>query len=111
MITVHFEKTEDSMTLSAAGHAGAAERGMDPVCAAVTALFYTLAQCLAQQRQLLEEAPHIRIGEGEAEITARPGESGAAAVEQSFWVVRTGLKLLACNYPAHIKIHEKGNRK
>ena len=98
------------MTLAAAGHAGAAARGMDPVCAAVTALFYTLAQCLWEQRQLLEEVPRIRIEDGAAEITARPAGEGRAAMEHSFWVVYTGLKLLAHNYPEHIKIQEKGNR-
>ena len=105
MITLCFERNEgESIRLSASGHAGAALRGMDPVCAGVTALCYTLAQCLLDQRKLLREDPHIRIQSGTADMVARPTREGMAAVEHTFRVVETGLRLLASNYPEHIKI-------
>ena len=108
MITVQFEKTgEGILRLTAAGHAGAGPRGADPICAAVTALCYTLAQALQLQRRQLAEDPHIRIREGAAELTARPIPEGAAEVTQTFWVVWTGLKLLEHNYPENLKIQQE----
>lgn len=105
MITLHFEREKDgALGLSVCGHAGAAVRGADPVCAGVTALCYTLAQALSDQRQLLREDPHICLLPGKGEIQARPKEEGAAAVEHTFRVVWTGLRLLSHNYPEYIKI-------
>ena len=97
MIKVRFEKKEEICRLSVTGHAGAAPRGADPICAAVTALCYTLAQALTLQ---LGEKARISIREGAAEIAA----PGSQTAEHTFWVVWTGLRMLAYNYPEHITV-------
>ena len=104
MIKVQFEKKEEICRLSVTGHAGAAPQGSDPVCAAVTALCYTLAQALTLE---LREKARVSLREGAAEITA-PAEGAA---EHTFWVVRTGLRMLAYNYPEHITMEEKTNER
>jgi len=108
MITVHYEESSmGTFSLAASGHAGAGPRGSDPVCAAVTALCYTLAQALRTQREKLREAPQIQIREGHARIAAQPTREGAAEIGHTFRVVCGGLRLLAHNYPEHIQW--KGN--
>lgn len=108
MITVQFERREDGVyALTASGHAGAGPRGGDPVCAAVTALCYTLAQALQLQREKLRESPQIQIREGYARIEAQPAREGAGEIGHTFRVVCAGLAMLAHNYPAYIQW--KGN--
>lgn len=70
------------------GHAGAAEPGRDPLCAALSILMYTLLAALPAgetERELDDGCCRVRGG-------------GRAAYE----VIAAGLRLLAAEYPEHV---------
>jgi len=77
------------------GHAGYAPKGEDIVCAAVSALIYTLVA-------------YLNRTENTAEVVIRPGYVTAAAMEQSpaLAVVRCGLEQVAANYPRCVEISD-----
>ena len=93
------------MTLK--GHARAAPKGQDLVCASATTLAYTVAQAVQffhEQGGILSRKPKIDIREGNATVIATPTEEGYAEVLHAFWVVQCGIHLLAHNYPNHVEL-------
>lgn len=87
------------LRLTAQGHAGAAPKGTDLVCAAVSTLLCTLA---AQLRQA-DDAAYTQLAAGYAELQAAQSEKTAAA----FSFAETGLRMLAGEYPKHIRVLDK----
>ena len=70
------------------GHAGAGERGKDPVCAALSMLMYTLLEALPAkgvERYLADGYCRVRGGSRE-----------------TYEVIAAGLRLLAAEYPEHV---------
>ncbi len=82
MTTVHFDRRVAVLSLS--GHAGAADRGRDLVCAALSALAETAA---AQ--------PGAETERGEARMTVRAAEERLAALAEGF-------RLLAREFPEFV---------
>ena len=82
------------------GHAGSAPKGEDLVCAAVSALAWTLADA-AQDYQA-----GVLINETAAIIDVRcwPNARDEEKCEQMFGVIMGGFRLLADKYPEFIKI-------
>lgn len=76
------------------GHAGYGPAGQDIVCAAASALVYTLAETLAETGKLAG----MDIWKGYAEVT------GAGDCAGDFGLVRRGLALLAERYPQCVKM-------
>ena len=88
------------------GHAGAAPKGEDLICASATMLAYTVGQVvqfLHEQGRLRRE-PKIQITEGKAVIIATPTEEGYAEALYAFWVAQCGVHVLAHNYPQQVKL-------
>lgn len=88
------------------GHAGYAEAGKDIVCAAVSVLTVTLAEKLREIEQLhgLRDPPIIRMEDGQAEILCNPTEVAEPMVSLLFDTVRTGLSLVAEEYPEWMRL-------
>ena len=82
MIHINLEKNGRLVTFRAQGHAGAAQKGEDLVCAAVSALVLTLSEALIQFRLSKRTRPILKT-------------------------VLCGLDLLARAYPNHIEIRDK----
>ncbi len=72
--------------LEFSGHAGAGERGQDPVCAALSILLFTLFEA--------ESAAQIRLRDGWCRV--RGGD------RRSYELIAGGCRLLAERYPAHV---------
>lgn len=109
MITVRFYKksTDGSIHMTLKGHAGAAPKGEDLICASATMLAYTAAQAvqiLYEQEGKLKRKPKISIKEGSATVIATPTEEGYAEVLHTFKVVQCGIHVLAHNYPQHLRL-------
>ncbi|MBP3577702.1 MAG: ribosomal-processing cysteine protease Prp [Lachnospiraceae bacterium] len=100
MIEIKFKPQE--LELSVTGHAGAAEKGKDIVCSAVSILFCTLAQTLADSADALEEAPVIEMKDGNGFISCKPKESYLGAVQQSYMTILTGFELVAQEYKDYV---------
>ena len=83
------------------GHAGYAIAGQDIVCAGISTLFFTLIEVLARDADL-KERPHVRMGDGEAEVTVTPDPKHRDKTDAVFETVVTGLRMMAEKYPEHV---------
>ena len=101
-----YEKTRGSVHLVILGHAGAAPRGKDPICAGVSALACTAAQSVvALYRQgMLRCKPKIILEDGYAAIIATPRREYLGEVMLTYWVIQTGLAVIAANYPKYLHL-------
>lgn len=94
--------------VTAKGHAGTAEKGQDLVCAAVSALMYTLA---ANVQNLSDTGkarnPVIRLDEGDAEVSISTRAGYIAMTEMIFRTVCIGFEILSKQYPdaIHYEVH------
>lgn len=108
MITVRFYRkpTQGSIHLVMEGHAGAAPRGEDLVCAGATTLAYTAGQAVRflYEQGKLRCKPKISIREGSAVIIATPKSEAEAETLYLFWVVQAGAYVLARNYPQYLRL-------
>lgn len=92
------------MTLQ--GHAGAAPKGEDLICASATMMAYTVAQAVQFmfEQGMLKKKPKISIKEGDAAVIAMPKEEAYAEVLHTFWTAQCGVHVLARNYPQNVKL-------
>ena len=93
--------------LTLRGHAGAAPKGEDLICAACTTQAYTAGQAVQEMDTLekLMKRPKIRIQKGRATIVATPKENAVAEAMTVFRTVQCGARVLAHNYPKYVQLH------
>lgn len=107
MIEIKFyTDTRGGIHLTLRGHAGAAPKGEDLICAGCTTLAYTAAQAmqdLKTQRKLMKK-PKIKIRKGRATIIATPKESAVTEALTMFRTVQCGAQVLAHNYPKYVRL-------
>ncbi len=96
MTTVLYEPEEFRLRIE--GHAGSAPKGGDLVCAAVSALAWTLVGAAQEFRA------GIRIDEAKAIIDVRcwPSAKDEDKCEYMFGIIMGGFRLLADKYPEYI---------
>ena len=102
-----------SMTLKVTGHAGAAEKGRDIICAAASMLTYTLAQIISNMHAegKLKKKPTLMLNEdGSARITAKPKDEHFDECLHAFFCVQTGYHLLSLNYPQYVELKSFGDK-
>lgn len=99
-------KLRGSVHLAIRGHAGAAPRGRDPICAGVSALACTAAQAVTDMyhQGMLRCKPRIVLEEGYAAIIATPRREYFGEVMLTYWVIQTGLGVIAANFPRFITL-------
>lgn len=97
--------------LSMAGHAGAAPKGQDIVCAAATMLMYTIAQAAMDMgsRGELQRPPTVKLDDGNAGVSFRPKEGAMEKGRLVLDVIRRGLEVLGKRYPENVAIYVIGN--
>ena len=93
MIQIREEREPGGWRLTFSGHAGYSQ-GQDIVCAAVSILFFTLANRISERGDR-EEAAFFRSGEGKIFV---PEE-----LERELSLVRSGISLLAEKYPGKVQ--------
>lgn len=94
MIQIREEREPGGWRLTFSGHAGYSQ-GQDIVCAAVSILFFTLANRISERGDR-EEAAFFRSGEGR--LFVPDGH------ERELSFVRCGLALLAEQYPDNVEV-------
>ena len=108
MITARFyqKPSNGSIHMTVKGHADAAPKGEDVICAAATMLAYTVAQAVQfmYENEKLKMKPKIHFADGEAVIIATPTEEAYAEVLHTFWVAQCGAHVLSHNYPDNVKL-------
>lgn len=107
IIAKFYQKNRDgSIHMTLQGHAGAAPKGEDLVCASATMMAYTVAQAVQFmfEQGMLKKKPKISIKEGNAAVIAIPKEETYAEVLHTFWVAQCGVHVLVRNYPQYVKL-------
>lgn len=107
MINVDFALEKGTLKLQVGGHAGAAPRGQDLICAAVSTLVLTAAEAarMLEGQGYLAGPPLIRLKPGKALILMTPHKQVLAEAALCLWTVQAGLCRLARLYPRHIRIN------
>ena len=98
MTRIRYDREE--LRLEMEGHAGAAPKGADPVCAALSMLMMTLERRMQEQAE--EMLPAVSRGPGSFMICCRPEDEALARCRESFDTVFAGLALLAENRPEYV---------
>ena len=101
MIDITFN--EKTLELSVKGHAEHGNKGEDIVCSAVSILFYTLAETLANSKDMLVQNPRIEMEDGNGTISCVPKGKYEANVSLIFVTILNGFNLLAAEYKNNIK--------
>ena len=91
----------EGMRLEIEGHAGYAPPGQDIICAAVSALTYTLAQNLALTLHSEEYAATFE--DGYARIEAHPSLITEDRCRDLFMTIANGYAMLAAQYDQYIQ--------
>lgn len=108
MITARFylKPSAGSIHMTLKGHAEAAPKGEDLICASATMLAYTAAQAVQflHEEGKLKKEPKIHIRDGEATVIATPKEEAYAEALHTFWVAQCGIHVLARNYPQNVTL-------
>lgn len=100
------DKSSGSISLKVRGHAEAAEKGHDIICASASILAYTVAQAMEYMHAEggLRKKPRIEFAGGDATIVAKPKGESYAEVLHTFFVAQVGYSLLAHNYPQYVEL-------
>lgn len=103
MISIVYHKKYNALTMD--GHAGSGEPGQDLVCAAASAVAYTLAGNVRQ----LEAQGALRdcvvdMGSGHAQIRCTACTHSRATVRLVFGAVCMGFAMLAQEYPEFVNL-------
>ncbi len=95
--------------LTVQGHAHSAEPGQDLVCAACSALVYTLAANVGNLENLGKVRDvTVKLEPGDAEVCCTPKHKFAATVELIFQAICVGFEILAADNSQYIQfeIHD-----
>lgn len=113
MIQVTIGDRDETLWLSMEGHAGAAPKGQDIVCAAATMLMYTAAQAALDMgsRGELQRPPSVKLDEGNACAAFWPKKEALEKGRLVLDVIRRGLEVLGKRYPENVAIYVIGNGK
>ena len=109
MILAKFYAAADgSLHMKAAGHAAAAPKGEDLVCAGASTLAEALARAVERlyYQGMLRRCPRVELEEGRAEIIAQPKARFYKETAMVFWTVQNGMAALAAGFPGNVQLEE-----
>jgi len=94
----------DRLELTAEGHAGAAEKGRDIVCAGISAIMTCLGQYMLRYELVMR--PALSMQEGESKIRGRPLPGWRRRTRAAFRQAADGLAIMAESYPDYVTYEE-----
>jgi len=108
MLRVRIEKSEKDGTyrLKMKGHCGFAPEGKDIVCAAASILCLSMGQVVMDNKDKLLDKPRVINHNGHATVEWKPKPEYDAALLNSLYTIKQGLRILEHNYPEFIRIVE-----
>jgi uncharacterized protein YsxB (DUF464 family) len=101
MINITFKPK--TLELEIKGHAKQDVKGKDIVCAAISTLFYTLAQAICDSERMLTKKPVIKEKDGEGKISCKPKKEFEGNIARTYWTILVGFELVANEYKDYIK--------
>ena len=102
MIDITFNP--ENFTLDITGHAEYGKRGEDIVCAAISTLFYTLAEALYASKEMLAEDIVFCDEEGNGHLSCVPKSEYEGNIARTYWTILTGFELVANNYKNNVNL-------
>ena len=107
MLNVYIEQNtkHGGYSLKMKGHCGFDKVGKDIVCAAASILCLSMGQVLTENKDKLKEKPRIVNHNGHCVLEWKPKPEYEAAINNSLYTVKAGLRILENEYPEYIKIH------
>lgn len=104
MVTITYTKATRQLRMK--GHAEYSAPGTDIICAACSALFYTLCQSLLDEENMghLCQAPKMEMSKGRASIRCIPKTEAEARVDVVFRTVINGFHMLSQRYPEFVNL-------
>jgi hypothetical protein len=105
VVEVTFTDKDGRLAFTAEGHSGYGEYGKDIVCAAVSALAFTLAGNAEDMKTngWLVRDPEIDMETG-AKVVCAPKKECIAEARLVFCTVMTGFVMLENSYPEHVHV-------
>lgn len=105
-IKFRFHPDQGNIRLRIRGHAGDAPRGESLVCAGVSALALTAAECAEEMWNmgLLTRPPRVNLKAGDTVIIVTPREDTLSEALMCFWTVQAGLYRLQRHFPGHVHL-------
>lgn len=106
MIDVRFYENKGKLCMKVEGHANAAPKGEDIVCAGVSALAVALADTLEMMHRNgdLAEPPEIRAKDGDMRVKAKADREHGGSLLLAFLFCQTGMLAIWRGYPEHVQI-------
>lgn len=102
MIEIKFNPSEYKLDVT--GHAEHGNKGEDIVCAAISTLFYTLAESLLQSKHMMVGDVEIITEDGNGFISCHPKLEYEVNVSMIFWTILNGFELVAKNYEKNVNL-------
>lgn len=102
MIEIKFNPK--TLTLDVEGHANHGEKGEDIVCAAISALFYTLAESLYAYKDMMAEDIDFSDEDGNGHISCKPKAEYEANVSLIYWTILNGFDIVAKHYKEYVNL-------
>ncbi len=106
MITVKFNPK--TYTLDVTGHAKHGKKGEDIVCAAISTLFYTLAESLYVSKHMLAEDMVFSDEYGNGHLSCKPKAEYEANVSLIYWTILNGFDIVSKNYKKYVNLKVVG---
>ena len=106
MLTVEFNP--NTFTLDVKGHAEHGKKGEDIVCAAISTLFYTLAEALYNSKAMLSEDIVFSDEDGNGHISCKPKAEYEANISLIYWTILTGFDIVAKHYEKNVILNVVG---
>lgn len=100
MIRIEYKKNGDVFSLKVSGHAETAPKGKDLLCAAVSALVYTLVASIEEDCVILPIEASLNSGNALVRVRAKKEKIGE--IEAVFSVINNGFSLLQKNFEKNI---------
>lgn len=99
---------EGSLHMVMWGHAGAAPKGQDLVCAGASVVACALAEGMemAYEQGMLRRYPRIVLQAGKAEVIALPKTAFFRDVLMLFWMAEVAMNLLGREFPQNVSLEE-----
>ena len=105
---INIEFNPKTFTLDITGHAEHNKKGEDIVCAAISTLFYTLAEALYESKAMLEEPIDFSDEDGNGHFSCKPKSEYEANVSLIYWTILTGFELVSKNYKKNVNLYIVG---
>jgi uncharacterized protein YsxB (DUF464 family) len=102
MLKIDAHKQDNSFTLLMDGHCGFDDEGKDILCAAASILCLALERVIRENEDKLISPPIIEIEKGRCRIEFEAKNEYSAALNNVFYTVNSGFRILAAQYPDNI---------